>query len=115
MSDRLSHRLDRLLLLFSYDGAREGAVITVDMIAPLIQQPNPDAVAAPQVDDGGVTSASVSVVRTRVHPGHLLVVDDESGLHLGVVAGQDGGVEDVGPGKRGRELACVADRFKLVS
>ena len=99
-------RLSRLLLLFGDDGARESAVVPVHVVAPLVQQPDPNAVAAPQVDDGGIASASVSVVRTRIHPGHFLIVDDEGGLHLGVVAGQDGGVEDVGAWERGGELAC---------
>lgn len=94
-----------LLLLLCHDGAGESAVVSVHVVTALVEQPDPDTVAVFQIDNGGVTSASVSVVRTRVHPGNLFVVDDDGRLHFRVVAGQDGGVENIRSGNWCGELA----------
>ena len=94
------------LLAFSEHGAREGAVVTVHVVATLVQQAHPHVVPAAQVDDGHVASASVSVVRTRVHPGHLLVIDDDGCLDFGVVARQHGAEEGVSAWQWGREFSC---------
>lgn len=79
----------------------------MDVVPALVQQTNPDVVPTAQVHDGRVTSASVRIVCSGVHAGYLLLVDDESCLHLGVVAGEDGGEEDVGAWQGRRELASL--------